>query len=315
MDVMRPDAARWILASLLAAVLMGGCVSVRAEKTTVPVPEEGLEAWLAEREAVVPDLVPGAEKTIVWAGERDQKTKHSLIYLHGFSATRQEIAPTLDRVAEEMGANLFYTRLAGHGRDGDAMGQAPLRAWKRDAMEAWEIGRRIGEEVVVVWTSTGAPLAAWLACGRGDIAAVALISANFQPANKAAKIVLWPGGRLITRLVVGKTRAFEPRNEAHARYWTTSYPSKALRPMMKACRLGERAKLEELTVPVLFLYTEHDDVVSLSALKEAYGRVGSPVKKLIDVKEAEDHVLAGDIISPQATDAAVRHILTFLEVL
>jgi hypothetical protein len=37
--------------------------------------------------------VPGAEKKIIWAGEAAQKTPLSIVYLHGFSATRQERAP------------------------------------------------------------------------------------------------------------------------------------------------------------------------------------------------------------------------------
>lgn len=101
-------------------------------------------------------LVPGAEKTIIWANDSREKTPLSIIYLHGFSATCRETAPVFDRVAEKLGANLFYTRLTGHGRDSEAMGEVTLNAFLNDAMEAWEIGRTIGEEVIIVGTSTGA---------------------------------------------------------------------------------------------------------------------------------------------------------------
>jgi alpha-beta hydrolase superfamily lysophospholipase len=165
--------------------------------------------------------------------------------------------------------------------------------------------------------STGAPLAAWLATEIQTVeshgmSALILISPNFEPADKAAKIILWPGGRLLTRLAVGKYNSFEPQNEQHAYYWTSSYLSRALRPMMQAGRLGIRAPLEEVRVPLLVLYTENDEVVSIPALLDAYERFGSETKNLINVTEASDHNLAGEIISPGTTQIVVDHILRFL---
>jgi alpha-beta hydrolase superfamily lysophospholipase len=177
--------------------------------------------------------------------------------------------------------------------------------------------KQIGDEVIVIGASTGVPLAAWLAAEVREsedqtMHALIFISANFLPANRSAKIILWPGGRILTRLAVGKYTGFEPKNEMHAYYWTSSYLSKALRPMMQACRLGTNAPLEEIRVPVLFLYTENDEVVSIPALLEAYERFGSEEKSLINVSEARDHNMAGDIISPETTQITVDHILRFL---
>ena len=47
---------------------------------------EDLEGYLARSEARFPDLVPGAEKTIVWAGTAGARTPLALVYLHGYSA-------------------------------------------------------------------------------------------------------------------------------------------------------------------------------------------------------------------------------------
>ena len=292
-------------------VLFEGCAGAEEEKTDPPT--VGLDRWLAERESRSPDLIPGTEKVIIWNDKADEKTPLALVYIHGFSATRREIAPTLDIVADQLGANLFYTRLTGHGRGAEAMADATIEKWKTDVAEALEIGKRLGDRVIVAATSTGAPLAAWLATEYSEISAVVLISANFQPANKMTNIILWPGGRIITRIAVGKRYSFEPQNADHARYWTTSYPPKALLPMMQACRLGIRSPLEHINAPVLFLYTEDDDVVDLEALKKAYERVGSEKKQLIQVREATDHVMAGDIISPQATGIVVSHIVSFIQ--
>lgn len=294
-----------------------GCSHPPSRGSPSETPPDELDAWLSEREEQVPGIRPGTEKQIVWAGEPGEKTPISIIYIHGFSATRGESAPVCDQVAKELGANLFYTRLTGHGRDGEAMGEATLEDWQADVREAWEIGRLIGDVTIVVGMSTGAPLAAWLATDiqvveSHGLSALVLISPNFAPADKAAKIILWAGGMLMARLVVGKYTGFEPQNELHAYYWTSSYRSKALRPMMQACRLGTRAPLEEVQAPTLFLYTENDEVVSIPALLEAYERFGSEDKSVINVTEAQDHNLAGDIISPETTRIVLDHILRFL---
>ncbi|MGB7320892.1 MAG: alpha/beta hydrolase, partial [Albidovulum sp.] len=91
-----------------------------------------LDAYLATREAVFDDIVPGSEKRIVWAGDPGQKTETAIIYLHGFSATSEEVRPLPDNVASELGANLFFTRFAGHGRTGPALSGPTAQDWMVD---------------------------------------------------------------------------------------------------------------------------------------------------------------------------------------
>ncbi|KZL20096.1 hypothetical protein PsAD2_01582 [Pseudovibrio axinellae] len=62
-----------------------------------------------------------------------------------------------------MEANLYYTRLTGHDRTGEALAEATLYDRINDLAEAVEIGRQIGEKIIIVSTSTGATLSAWLA--------------------------------------------------------------------------------------------------------------------------------------------------------
>lgn len=59
---------------------------------------EDLDAYLLAQEAVYPQITEGVEKQIIWAGEKDVRTKDVIVYLHGFSATSQEIRPVPDRV-------------------------------------------------------------------------------------------------------------------------------------------------------------------------------------------------------------------------
>ena len=89
----------------------------------------------------------------------ERKTPYSVVYLHGFSATRQETAPLAECVADSLGANLFETRLAGHGREREPLADVRAEDWLHDAAEALAIAARLGERVIVIGTSTGATLA------------------------------------------------------------------------------------------------------------------------------------------------------------
>ena len=129
------------VAVLLIAFIAGPRTPVIHQPQSVELPAD-LPGYLAKAEAAYPDITPGAEKTILWAHQDHQQTELAIVYLHGFSATRQETAPLSDDLAKSLGANLFYTRLAGHGRSSAAMGEASAGDWLNDAEEALAIGQR-----------------------------------------------------------------------------------------------------------------------------------------------------------------------------
>ena len=140
------------------------------------------ELWLEVSEQRFSDIRPGAAKRILWAGAKGARTPISIVYMHGFTASAEEIRPVPDEVARELGANLFYTRLAGHGRAPEAMGEPSAGDWINDMAEAMAIGRHIGDRVIVIGTSTGGTLAAIAATDpelSRNLAGVVMISPNF----------------------------------------------------------------------------------------------------------------------------------------
>ena len=121
---------------------------------------DDIDDYFEREEAKFSDIVEGVQKRVVWAGDVGVKTPISVLYIHGFSASSEEIRPVPDKVAEALGANLVYTRLTGHGRSGAAMAQATASDWMRDTAEALAAARAVGESVVVIATSTGGTLVA-----------------------------------------------------------------------------------------------------------------------------------------------------------
>lgn len=277
------------------------------------------EAYLDHVEAAVPGLDPDERKEIVWADPASRaRTPLALVYLHGFSADRHELDPVPREVAVRLGANLFYTRLTGHGRDGAAMGEATAGAWFADVAEAVEVGRRIGELVVLFGTSTGGTLAVWAAAepslGEG-VAGLVLVSPNFHPRDRSSRLLLWPWGGLLARLAVGRERCFEPEDAAQAEHWTECYPSSALLPMMALVEHVRTLPLERVGAPTLILYSPGDRVVDPAETEAAFARLGARAKELVRVEGVADpqrHLLAGDIMSPATNERVIQEIVRFL---
>ncbi len=289
---------------------------------SVPLPirlGDDLETWLATREGVFDDIVPGVEKRIVWAAATGAKTPLSIVYVHGFSATSEEIRPVPDLVAAEMGANLFYTRLAGHGRTADALAGPNVNDWMIDMAEALEVGRALGDNVVILGTSTGATLAT-LALLDGEmsarVAGIAMISPNFRIKNRASLLLTWPKARDWLHLLVGDTRSFVTQSAEQAQFWTESYPSVALLPMAAMVKTARGADYSGLTTPALILYSPEDQVIDGAAVEDLAAHWGGPVA--IDPVTPQagmdpfNHVIAGDIISPGRTTPTAERIIAWM---
>ena len=277
-----------------------------------------LEQDLAASEANVPNLRAGCEKTVVWAGEPGTKTQVVVLYIHGFSASPTELRPLPDLVAQDFGANIFYTRLTGHGQDGAAMAAATFDDWTRDVAEAVEIAQTIGDEVILMGCSTGCTLATLALIGGVQAKAAVLISPNFALRSWFAQTLLdMPGVRYWGRYVAGKTRSFSPINDGHAAYWTTSYPTEALYPMADAVRAVRRADLSGVKTPALFVLNEADTVVHPGAARKVMARWGGPVAEdVVEPGPGDDengHVMAGDVFSPNQTEPLARRISAWLK--
>ncbi|PUB16227.1 alpha/beta hydrolase [Yoonia sediminilitoris] len=269
--------------------------------------------YLRETEALVPNLRPGCEKRVIWAGAEGQKTRYVLLYVHGFSATGEELRPLPDLVAGHLGANIFFTRLDGHGQDGPAMARATFADWQQDMAEAFDIAAALGDEVVIMGCSTGCTLATLsLAQGR-QAAAVVHVSPNYGLTNRAAQMLLdMPYSRVWGKYLVGRERNFDPINAAHAKFWTTRYPTEAVSTMADAVRAVRGADLSTIRVPAFFAFNDADTVVNPVEIRKVIGRWGGDAEALMITPQKGDdpngHVMAGDIFSPGQTAPLVQQI-------
>ena len=313
-----------ILAVALAALYLAGPrepvdLTVRTDREAIAADPVG---YLAAQEREIANIRPGLQKEVVYAYPRSRaKTPLAIVYVHGFSASRGEIEPVIGNVAEAFGANVVYTRLAGHGRDGAAMGTATVNDWINDLAEALAIAEEIGERTVVIGTSTGATLAA-VAAGETELRdamdALVQVSPNYALRNRMAFVLDLPFAEQIVRLVEGEERGFEPVNAAHATLWTSQYPSRSVMPMAALVREARGVTFENLTIPTLFFYSEEDTVVDPAATREVAGRWGSAVGTRVNIEtvtgvdDPYKHVIAGDALSPSTTDQATAIMVDWI---
>lgn len=278
-----------------------------------------LDDWLAAREAAVGGIRAGCKKQIIWA-DGPKKTAISVIYVHGFSATLGEVRPLPDLVAKALGANLFYTRLAGHGQDGAAMGQATVSEWHDGVAEALAIGAALGTESIVIGCSTGCTLMTTALAQGAQAKAIVHLSPNYGMRNIFAKLLLKaPGIESWGRFIVGKTQSFKSRSAAHALYWTLKYDTKAIFTMARSVREAHTQPIEAIRTPAYFAFCEDDRVISPSTTRAVMARWGGPVIEDVLIKGPEDdsdgHVMAGDVMSPHQTQPLADRIISWVRAL
>ena len=259
-------------------------------------------------------LIPGTEERIVPAAAPSDWV---VVFLHGFSATRQETAPLAEYVAARLGASLVEARLAGHGQVDNPMQGVLAEHWMADAERALTRAAELGDKLVVIGSSTGATLAAAMLDQpvAKRIHTLVMLAPNFLPQGAGAAWLTRPGGPLLARMIAGETRCWEPANDLQARYWSTCYPTAATIEVMRLVDRANELMDGEHEHGLLVFYSGEDQVVSPDAILAAYEAFQSPRKMLIEVSDsgdAKDHILAGDIMSPGTTGRIAAQIVDFI---
>ena len=316
-------ASTWSACALLVASI--GCHTPIAieESVLARVPLSELSIALASAEAEIGAIRDQAEKRVTFANEEPSPTHYSVVYIHGFSATRVEVAPVAERVAASLEANLFETRIAGHGRhDPDALLEATAEAWIRDTAHALEIAQNLGEKVIAIGTSTGAASLTTLAAHpayEDSLHALVLLSPNYGVSDPRTAVFRLPFGNALAKAMVGPRLYFPPVNEAHATHWDREYPTIVVGEVAKVARRARHLGRHRVATPTLVLYCPEDLVVEPSRIESVFRHIAArePSSRIetIHVTHSDNidkHVIAGDALSPETTEDVIEAILGFL---
>jgi len=304
------------LGILFSVLLVGIVVYILGPKPSHPhyttenhkVPAIGqLEDYIHHIESLH-KIKPDNEAEIIWADSNNkQQTAYAVVYLHGYSASKEEGNPAHRYLAKSLKANLYLARLADHGIDTTSAMEYMTadRLWE-SAKQALQIGKRLGKKVIIAGTSTGGTLALKLAATYPEVHSLVLLSPNIAINDPLAFILNDPWGLQISRIVMGgKERTLDWRSEEYKKYWYAKYRLESvvqLQELLETTMTNET--FQAIKQPVLLLYyykneKEQDPVVRVDAMLKMYDALGTPLqlKSKKAIPNAANHVIGSHITS------------------
>ena len=265
-----------------------------------------LEKYIADNEAKH-KLKPDNEARILWFDDSAKaRTEYAVVYLHGFSASQEEGDPVHYEFAKKFGCNLYLARLAEHGIDttNPLANYTAEKSW-RSAVEAFAIGKQLGQKVILMSTSTGSTLALKLCAEFPEIAANIMMSPNIAINDPNAWMLNNHWGLQIARIVVGKHKISDDTTALSAQYWNHRYSTNSLVQLEELIESTmKESTFRKVIQPSLMLYyfkdKEHQDpVLKVSAMKRMFTQLATPdsLKRQVAIPNADNHVLASPIKS------------------
>ena len=272
------------------------------------VPEEPglLEEYINRRENN-PRIKHDNEARVIWFDSSRSKTACSIVYLHGFRASQKEGDPIHRRIANTFGCNLYLNRLPEHGIDTtDAFINFTADKLWANAKESLAIGKVIGDNVIIISTSTGGTAAIYLASlFPDDIYALINMSPNVEINDAFAFLLNNHWGAQLARLSYRSKYLEVEEDSITSKYW------------MPKIRIESLAHLEEfvektmtvetfskVNIPSLTLYyykneLEQDPEVKVERMLWMHQHLATPdsLKSAFAIPSAGEHCLGSELIS------------------
>ena len=298
-----------IILLMVVAFLLGPRATFKDINTTpisFDIPLNGLDAYIADKESEIMDLKPNNEAMIVWADSTKSKTEFSVVYLHGFSASREEGAPLHTDFAKRYGANLYLPRLFDHGRDTDNTFKGLLpEDLINSAKEAIAIGKLLGDKVILMTCSTGGTLGAILSPHDDAIHSLYMYSPNIDVYDSNSKIITGPWGRQLLKLAMGGEYNHINYDETAKKYWSAGYHIDgliALKSLIEKEMTEENFAKIDIPVYVGYYYKDEenqDKVVSVDRMLDFYDQISTPseIKRIEAFPNAGRHVMTSYVFS------------------
>lgn len=271
------------------------------------VPLTEVENHISKQEQAVAKLKANNEGRIVWASDTlNEPTEYCILFLHGFSASPVAGDPVALDIATSFNCNLYMPRLAGHGIDSEeSFVNLTPNSFVRSAADAIAVSNVLGRKTIVLASSTGATLAAYLAAHNPDVVdGLLLFSPNIDLADPMSELLLYPWGMELARKLVGTHRSIPGfKGTAAEKYWTETYRTEglvALKYLLHETMTEE--VFAKITQPLMVGYyfendTLKDETISIPALKDFYEQVSTPPdqKRLETFPETGGHIMLSSI--------------------
>jgi len=300
-----------IVVIIVAIFFLGPIVDKPGINGETPITNEQIDIVLLKnnidaKEKNTPYIKPDNESRIIFVDSIPQKTEYCLLYLHGFSASPKEGYPVNQDFATRYHMNAYMPRLYGHGLETptNLIDMTPDNL-VNSAKEALRIARQLGEKVILMSTSTGGTLSLILAADNPDIYGLILYSPNIEMYDDMTKILTYPWGLQIAKLINGDMVEYPDDPPIVRKYWQSSYSINAVAYLQS---LVENTMTEETFAKVkqpvflgyYYLDEEHQDhTVKVAASLNMFEHLGTAneLKRKHAFTQVGVHPLASDIKS------------------
>ena len=267
-----------------------------------------LPNYVAKKESNITGIKPDNQSQFIWIDSL-QKTEYAMLYLHGYSASHGECEPILKNFAQHFGCNTYLPRLYLHGlSDVDAFARLNPKDWVDSAKEAIAIAKKIGEKLIIISTSTGSTLSAYL--DDEDIIAHIMTSPNFDLHDPNSHLLTKPWGKQIFRQMMGGDyREWEGTKEIN-QYWTTKNRIEgpiAVRDLVTQTMTPELFRKFDDPVFVGYYYRDEenkDKIISIEAIHKFEKSISTPEDKKVfkAFDNARGHVISSEYMNANWKD-------------
>jgi esterase/lipase len=308
---------KWYFLFLLFPVILFLGPVVHYEKPVLKKQISGLslsevDTYITNKESQIKNLKPGNESEVVWFEDSlKTKTKYSVLYLHGFSASPYEGKELAISFGKKYGCNVYLPRLEDHGRaDKNTFVNLTPQNYIQSAKDALDIARIIGDSVIVISCSTGATLGLILAAEGENIHSHLMYSPNIAIADKSSVLLMYPWGKQVGKLVLGGDYNVLKYSEEQKKYWNETYHINGLTTLQYLLdNYMVKEAFEKITHPVLLAYyfkdaKNQDPVVSVDAMLSMYNNIQTDENKkwIKAFPDAGSHMMISSLFSNQMDD-------------
>jgi carboxylesterase len=223
------------------------------------------------------------------------------LLIHGFTGSPDEVKPIATYLTENTDWLVRVPTLPGHG-DGESLGSVTWQDWIKNAEEELLDLSHQCDELYLVGFSMGGLISAYLST-KFPIKKLVLLSAAvfyFNPEQIFKDI-----GNVLQQVVIEK-RPLDENMKRYGSKWKTT-PLTALFHFGKLVK-ELRPSIQDITVPILIIQGEKDDLVRPKSAQYIYERVRSEEKEILYLPESK-HVICHDCELDQIIDKVDRFLI------
>jgi esterase/lipase len=159
----------------------------------------------------------------------------------------------------------------------------------------------------------GAALASLVAAStKYKIHRLVLVSPYFGVKDQKADLLAGYFGDYIAELYFQGYRSFKPVNDMQEQYWTTRYPAKVLKQVMRISMSVRQTNFENIKAPVFVAYSKDDEVIDFTKVEKKYEQIQTHKRMDADPTYLS-HVLAGDIVNPRGNAKLQKNLYSFIK--